>query len=83
MQNSGYTGADAGLDRLRRSISDEDTRAAVADLTRTFHEDAPAAFIAWLEITRAVDSRFTVGDHEAQDPFANIWQWRPATGPER
>jgi peptide/nickel transport system substrate-binding protein len=83
MQNSGYSGADASLDRLRRSISDEDTRAAVADLARTFHEDAPAAFIAWLEITRAVDSRFTVGDQEGQDPFANIWQWRLATGPER
>jgi peptide/nickel transport system substrate-binding protein len=81
MQNSGYSGATAGLDRLRRSISDEDTRAAVADLTRTFHEDAPAAFIAWLEITRAVDARFTVGDHESQDPFLNIWQWRRATGP--
>lgn len=83
MQNSGYAGANAGLDRLRRSISDEDTRAAVADLTRTFHEDAPAAFIAWLEITRAVDARFDVGGQQAQDPFASIWQWRLAPGPQR
>jgi peptide/nickel transport system substrate-binding protein len=83
MQNSGYSGANAALDQLRRSTSDEDTRAAVATLTRTFHEDAPAAFIAWLEVTRAVDSSFAVGDDQTQDPFANIWQWRPVLPDER
>ena len=82
MQNAGYTGADAGLDQLRRSTSDDDTRTAITGLTRTFHQDAPAAFIAWLEVTRAVDSRFDVGDDDRQqDPFANIWQWKLATEP--
>lgn len=76
MQNSGYSGADAVLDQLRRGTSDDDRRAAVAALARTFHDDAPAAFIAWLEITRAVDARWSMGDDNVQDPFASIWQWR-------
>ena len=76
MQNSGYSGADTVLDQLRRSTSDDDTRAAVAALAQTFRDDAPAAFIAWLEITRALDARLSVGGDTVQDPFANIWQWR-------
>jgi peptide/nickel transport system substrate-binding protein len=77
MQRSGYTGADALLDALQQSTSDEAVRAAVAALSERFHQDAPAAFIAWTEITRAVRSEFTVPDIGAEDPFAKIWQWRP------
>jgi peptide/nickel transport system substrate-binding protein len=77
-QSSGYVGADALFDQLRRSTSDEEVRTAVSLLAEQFYEDAPAAFIAWLDVTRAVDSRFVVPDAGKEDPFANIWQWRPA-----
>ncbi|MBA3638356.1 MAG: ABC transporter substrate-binding protein [Acidobacteria bacterium] len=81
-QNSGYTGADALLDQLRRSISDDEVRAAVRALAARFHEDAPAAFIAWLEITRAVDAKFDVGVTAGEDPFTNIWRWKLAGQPQ-
>lgn len=79
LQKSGYTGADGPLDSLRQSTSDEEVRTAIIRLTQKFHEDAPAVFIAWLEVTRAVDSRFNVGEKNGEDPFANIWQWRAGT----
>ena len=81
-QNSGYTGADALLDRLRRSTSDDEVRTTVRELAVRFREDAPAAFIAWLEITRAVDARFDVGVSAGEDPFANIWRWKLAKQPQ-
>ena len=46
-------------------------------LSQRFYEDSPAAFIAWTQITRAVDSRFVVPDLGAEDPFAKIGQWQP------
>ena len=61
-QDSGYAGADEVLDRLRQALLDSDVRAAVADLRQRFHEDVPAAFLAWPETTRAVDARFDIGD---------------------
>jgi peptide/nickel transport system substrate-binding protein len=81
MQSSGYEGANHALDRLRSSTSDEEIRGSVTELARRFYEDAPAAFIAWLEVTRAVDSRFSVGDGAAEDPLYNIWRWRPVGKP--
>jgi peptide/nickel transport system substrate-binding protein len=77
MQNSGYAGADAILERLRAARSDNETRIAVADLQQRFYEDAPAVFLAWQETTRAVDARFSLGDRTNPDIFANMWQWRP------
>jgi len=77
MQDSGYAGADAILERLRAARSDNETRTAVADLQQRFYEDAPAVFLAWQETTRAVDARFSLGDRTNLDIFANIWQWRP------
>ena len=78
MQRSGYVGADDLLDALQRSTDDADVRQAVQALSRRFYEDAPAAFIAWTEITRAIDSRFVVPEEGGEDPFSKIWQWRPA-----
>ena len=77
MQRSGYTGADELLDRFRQSTSDQGVKEAVAVLSQRFYEDSPAAFIAWTQITRAVDSRFVVPDLGAEDPFAKIGQWQP------
>ena len=39
---TGYTGADAALDRVRAARTDDETRAAVHDLQRTMHDDPPA-----------------------------------------
>ena len=77
--NTGYVSADAVLDRVKLALTDEETRAAVAELDRVFHDDPPAAFIAWQETSRAVSTRFDVGGEENRDILANLWQWRPAT----
>lgn len=79
IQDTGYTGADEILDRLRELRSEPEIRSAVAELQRRFYEDAPAIFLAWQETVRAVDARIDVGDRE-QDPdvFSSIWRWRPA-----
>jgi peptide/nickel transport system substrate-binding protein len=78
MQNSGYTGADALLDQLRAAQSEAEIRSAVADLQQRLHEDAPAVFLTWLETIRALDRRFTMGERDDPDVFANVWKWRPA-----
>lgn len=75
--NTGYSGADELLDQLRRSTTDAEIRTTLAALSERFYQDAPAAFIAWLEVTRAVDSRFSIGNSRPQDPFVDLWQWRP------
>ena len=77
LQNSGYTGADGVLDQLRVSTSDAAVRRSVSELAKRFYADAPAVFIAWLEVTRAIDASYAVGGNSSQDPFSNIWQWRP------
>jgi peptide/nickel transport system substrate-binding protein len=77
-QDSGYTGVDEVLDRLRRVSSDAEIRIAVADLRERFYEDAPAAFLAWTQNTRGVDTRFDVGDRSDPEIFANLWRWHPA-----
>ena len=77
-QNSGYKGMDSVLDRLRIVRSDAEVRMAVADLRERFYDDVPAAFLAWPETTRAIDSRFDRGDRTDPDLFANLWKWRPA-----
>jgi peptide/nickel transport system substrate-binding protein len=74
---TGYTGADAVLDRLKVSYSDEEVRVGVAELKQRFAEDTPAIFIAWQQATRAVNGRFDVSGADTHDVFANIWQWKP------
>jgi peptide/nickel transport system substrate-binding protein len=75
--NTGYAGANDVLQRLRRSVNDGEIRASVAQLVEQFDTDVPAAFIAWMEVTRAVSGRVVVGDGADQDPFSNLRQWRP------
>jgi peptide/nickel transport system substrate-binding protein len=83
-QTTGYSGADDALDMLRRARLDADIRAALGTLRQRFYEDAPAAFLAWPETTRAVDTRFDLGDRSDPELFANLWRWRPGPPePER
>ncbi|HEX6972910.1 MAG TPA: ABC transporter substrate-binding protein [Vicinamibacterales bacterium] len=77
--NSGYTGADETLERLRVARADSEIRAGLADLRQRFYDDVPAAFLAWPETTRAIRTNFDVGERTVkQDVFSNLWQWRPA-----
>jgi ABC-type transport system substrate-binding protein len=77
-QDSGYTGVDSILDRLRIVRPDAEVRTAVADLRDRFYQDVPAVFLAWPETTRAVDFRFQLGDRSDPDVFANVWKWHRA-----
>jgi peptide/nickel transport system substrate-binding protein len=77
---TGYTGADAALDQLRESHSDDQTRAAVKALDQRFREDVPAAFIAWTEVTRALNADVVLDDPDLHDPFTAIWRWVKSPG---
>jgi peptide/nickel transport system substrate-binding protein len=80
--NSGYTSADAALERIRRATSDEDVRSGVAELVRVFNEDPPAAFLAWQMQSRAVSAQFDVLREPNRDVLSNLWQWRPVGTPQ-
>ena len=71
--NSGYRSADAILDRIRTARSDDEVRAAVAELERLMHEDPPAAFLAWQSTSRAVSTKFDVAAEEDRDILNNLW----------
>jgi peptide/nickel transport system substrate-binding protein len=81
---TGYSGADPALDRLRASTSDDQLRESLRLLSERFRDDAPAVFIAWTEVTRAVNSEISVGTEPPHDPFTSIWKWRrlPAGAPQ-
>jgi peptide/nickel transport system substrate-binding protein len=79
LQNTGYTGADAVLDRLRQARDEPQIRSAVGDLRQRFYEDVPAVFLAWTKTTRAVDTRFDIGDPSDPEIFANLWRWHLAS----
>lgn len=78
MINTGYRSADAVLDRLKAAQSDDDTRAAVAELLRVMHDDPPAAFLAWQKAARAVSASFDVAQEPDRDILTTLWMWRPA-----
>jgi peptide/nickel transport system substrate-binding protein len=76
LQDSAYSGVDHALEQLRQARTEPETRAAVGDLRAQFYEDAPAAFLAWIQTSRAVDSRFDLGDRSDPEVFTNLWRWR-------
>jgi peptide/nickel transport system substrate-binding protein len=78
--NTGYTAADAVLDKIRSARSDDDMREGVTEFARVLHEDPPAAFIAWQNASRAVSTRFNVEPERDKDILSNIWQWHLANG---
>jgi len=83
-QNTGYSGADAVLDRLRQARDDQEQeneaiRVGVSDLRQRFYDDLPAVFLAWMQTTRAVDKKFDLGDRTDPEILANIYRWRAAT----
>lgn len=78
LNGSGYSAADLVLDRMRAAKSEEEVRAASAELTRILHENPPAAFLVWQETSRAVSTSFDVAAEKNRDIFTGIWQWRRA-----
>jgi peptide/nickel transport system substrate-binding protein len=74
----GYKAADAVLDRIRRSTSDEETRLGVSELQAIFHDDPPALFLMWPIVSRAVSTKFVVAGEPGRDIMSSLWQWRPA-----
>jgi ABC-type transport system substrate-binding protein len=75
---SGYTAADAALDRLRAAQSEDETRMVVADLQRILYDDPPAAFLVRPETTRAVDGTFDVPpEAKDRDILGTLSQWKP------
>ena len=73
---TGYTGADAVLDRVRAARSDDETRAAVQALQRTMHEDPPAVFLYWAQTSRAVSRRFVLPAGDDVDIIRSIDRWQ-------
>jgi peptide/nickel transport system substrate-binding protein len=76
---SGYSTADAALDRVRYARNDSDLRNAVAEFQQVMHDDPPAVFLAWEERVRAVSRKFHVPPTEpGRDVIASLWRWQPA-----
>jgi len=81
---SGYAGANAALDQVRSARTDDETRAAVRALQRTFYDDPPAAFLYWDQASRVVSRRFLLpAGSEDQDimRFVDRWQLAGASPP--
>ncbi len=81
--NTGYTAADAALDRLRETFVDTDTKRAVGELQRIFHEDPPAIFVAWPQTSRAISARVHVPYDPGMDVVGRLWRSAWAEPAER
>jgi peptide/nickel transport system substrate-binding protein len=79
--NSGYTGADAALDRLREARNETELRAAAVAVQRVMREDPPAVFLFWREMARAVSTRFILPNITERDIIKTLPQWQLAAPP--
>jgi peptide/nickel transport system substrate-binding protein len=75
---SGYTAADAVLNRLRSAPSESETRAAMNEFLQILYDNPPAIFLAWPIVSRAVSDKFVVPAETGRDVLGSLWQWRPA-----
>ena len=76
---SGYTAADAVLDRLRHTITEPETREAIGELQRVLYDDPPALFLAWPQASRAVSADIDVPYVPDSDIFGRVAKFRRAT----
>ena len=76
MLHTGYTAADGPLDRLRVAVSDEQTRTAVAELSR-FCTTIRQRY-SWPEAARAVRGTFEVPSDSNPDVMGTLWRWKPS-----
>jgi peptide/nickel transport system substrate-binding protein len=73
---TGYKGADAALDQVRDSRTDDDLRTAVHRLQRTMHDDPPAVFLYWAQASRAVSRRFILPGGDDLDILRSVDRWK-------
>jgi hypothetical protein len=77
---SGTAAIDAAFDRVRHAGTEDDLRAAVANVQQAFMDDPPAIFLAWSVRARAVSKRFIVHAPEpGRDILSTLRLWKPAT----
>jgi peptide/nickel transport system substrate-binding protein len=79
---TGYTGADAALDRLREARTEEETRQAVRSVQQAMRDDPPAVFLLWADTARAVSARFRVPLTPNRDIFATLPRWTLVSPPD-
>ena len=79
MLTTGYSAADAALDRMKFAASEEETRVSVADVMRIMREDPPAVFLAFPREARAADATLEIPYERDRDVFGSIWQTRRVT----
>jgi peptide/nickel transport system substrate-binding protein len=77
---TGYTAGDAALEALRDAENDEAFRAAALQFQEVLHDDPPAIFLYWPQMSRAVNRRFDVPD-PSRDVLTTMPDWRPRLTP--
>lgn len=77
--NTGYSAADAALDRMRLASTDDEVRVAVADVMGRLKADPPAVFLVWPREMRAADSSLEIPYEPDRDVLGTLWQarWSP------
>lgn len=75
---TGYSSADAALDRMRFARTAEETKTAVRDVQDAMREDPPAIFLAYPQVARAVSTKFEIEPGE-EDIFHTIARWKPVS----
>ncbi len=73
---TGYSAADAALDRMTLARTDDEVKVAVADVMRILRADPPAIFLAYPREARAVDRSFEVAYETDRDIFGTFLQLR-------
>ena len=73
---SGYSAADAALDRMKMARFDDQVRPAVLDVMRVLRDDPPAIFLTLPREVRAADSSFDIPYDTDRDVFYTLWQTR-------
>lgn len=75
--STGYRAADEALDRMKTAASEQDQRAAVADVMHVMRADPPAMFLAWPRDVRAADRSLDLPYEPDRDVFGTLWRARP------
>jgi ABC-type transport system substrate-binding protein len=81
--DSGFTAADAALERLRKASTEAETRSAVSEFQRVLYEDPPALFLAWPTTSRAVSASIRVPYEPDIDIFGRVWRFERTTAEVR
>jgi peptide/nickel transport system substrate-binding protein len=76
--NTGYTAADAALERVRHALTESEIRSAVHEVQRVMYEDPPALFLAWPTASRAVSADISVPSEPNLDIYGRITRFERA-----